>query len=240
MKVISTMGPLSGSLGGMTASRNKGGQYFRQRVIPTNPNSTRQQAQRAAFGTAVQRWTNTLTDAQRVGWDTYAQNVPLTDTLGQALQLSGQQMYVRTNAFRIGVGLAPVDAAPTIFDTGEVVTQVEDAFSNTPDSLGTDGGTADTVYTFGAPLSDDGDLIVFYGEPVNPTKTFFKGPYQFSVALAVAATDTSVTDGTVTGSQAQAVALVDGQYRGVRARIAYDDGRLSQPFEVLCNVLPAV
>ena len=74
-------GPLisaaSGSLGGLTASHNAGGNYLRARVVPTDPQSPRQVSLRQIVGTLSNRWVNTLSQLQRDAWETYAQNVPL-------------------------------------------------------------------------------------------------------------------------------------------------------------------
>ena len=99
----------SGSIGGMTASRNKGGAYFRARALPTNPNTPEQQAVRGYLGTLANLWTNVLTPANRVLWDFYAFNVPVINAVGDSIQLTGQQMYIRANVPRLQAGLPRVD-----------------------------------------------------------------------------------------------------------------------------------
>jgi hypothetical protein len=63
----------SGSIRGLTASHNRGGQYFRGRTIPTNPNSVFQQAVRNNLSVLQTRFLSTLTAAQRLAWTTYGQ-----------------------------------------------------------------------------------------------------------------------------------------------------------------------
>ena len=54
MKYVGTIGTqLSGSLAGVTASRNKAGAYFRQRAVPVQPNTQAQIAAKASFGAAA-------------------------------------------------------------------------------------------------------------------------------------------------------------------------------------------
>lgn len=91
------VGALSGSIGGSTASHNKGGAYFRTRAIPTNPSTTAQLTRRASLATVSIAWRN-LTNAQREAWENYARQNPTTDALGQAITLSGHQQYVGLNA----------------------------------------------------------------------------------------------------------------------------------------------
>lgn len=237
MKVIPVMGPLSGSLGGFTASHNKGGAYFRQRVIPTDPNSTRQQIVRAAMSSMVQRWTNTLTALQRAGWDTYGQNVEMTDVQGQSLFLSGQQQYLRTNVARVRAGLGPVDTAPTIFDLGEPVTGIETTTGAVDDTMGELSGAWSTNVLFATATSEIGVVIVQLGPPINSTRNFFKGPFQLSTIAGVTASSSSQSIDTASAAQLQADILTSPQYRAMRSRVAYDDGRLSTPFTILANVV---
>ncbi|MCK4306571.1 MAG: hypothetical protein KAY24_20175, partial [Candidatus Eisenbacteria sp.] len=92
-KINPILGPLSGSMGGLTYARNKGGLYVKMKASPTNPNSARQQAARGILSTASGLW-QALTDAQRNAWDIYGAEKPRTDPLGQEYYLTGHQMYV--------------------------------------------------------------------------------------------------------------------------------------------------
>ena len=86
MKFKGTLiGEASGSIASLTFSHNRGGQYVRQRTIPTNPNTVFQQAIRSLVSELTSRWQNTLTEAQRAAWDQYAVQVPLLDPLGAGL-----------------------------------------------------------------------------------------------------------------------------------------------------------
>jgi len=107
------IGQLSGSGGSTTASHNRYGSYFRNRTIPTNPNSVSQQAVRAIFGGLAQRW-RTLTASQRTAWGDLAPNVPRTDPLGQSYVLSGNALYIATNGLLQAAGIAIDDDAPAL------------------------------------------------------------------------------------------------------------------------------
>jgi len=231
------LGTMSGSMGGATASRNRGGQYFRQRVVPTNPNSTRQQAVRAIFAGLVSAWCNTITSAQRAAWTTYANNVPVTNALGDAVTLTGQQFYIGANTARVQAGLTRADAAPTIFDRGESVISLEDSSAN-PNTIDIIGDSVDLITTYSAPTSDDGDLLLFIGEPVNPTINYFKGPYQLAGQQAVAASTTIDGFGGLTASTLTITTpLVAGQLRPVRVVALYDDGRYTSGYEAICSII---
>lgn len=62
---------LSGSLGGLVASRNKAGGFLRARVTPTNPQTNVQQANRSAFGSAGSSF-HALTPLQKQLWNQFA------------------------------------------------------------------------------------------------------------------------------------------------------------------------
>lgn len=231
MKITPSLaGAMSGSLGGLTASHNRGGAYLRRRVVPTNPNSIRQQDVRSNFGSLVQFWTNTLDATQRSSWTDYAASTPVTDVLGQALILTGQQMFIRSNVNRLILGFAIVGTAPLINNTGEPVTAIT-LFANvaSPD-------ISITAAIAGA-TSEAGDVLYWVSTPLNPTINFFKGPYQFmgSTPVAAAATTAPNTDLSV---EAASPLTELGRY-GLRARIQYDDGRLSQPFETILTLAAA-
>lgn len=230
----------SGSIGGTTYSRNRFGLYVRSRATPTNPNTLRQQNVRGYFGTAVQYWTSTLTAAQRLAWKTYADNTPSTDAFGNAITLTGQSMFIRHAVARLQIGGGIVAAAPTIFDTGEPITELQVTTLGTVGALGISLAGTDlsaTAIVDGA-ASNDGDLALYLGAPINATRSFFKGPYQLAAVTSFIATDT-----TLTFTQAFTDLLsgngdpAEGQYRGVRLRMIYDDGRLSQPYQLIAPVV---
>lgn len=101
-----------GSLGGQTFSRNKGGNYIRRRVSPIQPQTTFQLDQRERVASTSDRWANALSTSQRSAWENFAVQFPIVDTLGQTIQLSGQQAYVKINTRLLAGGKAVIDDAP--------------------------------------------------------------------------------------------------------------------------------
>lgn len=110
-KFLPILGPLRGSIAANTFSRNKGGQYLKQKASPTNMNSTRQQAMRAALADLSADWAD-LTDPQRSGWNGWADSHPRTDSLGQEYTLTGHQAFVGLNARVFDAGDTPQDDCP--------------------------------------------------------------------------------------------------------------------------------
>lgn len=146
---------LSGSVGGLTASRARGGvDYFRVRAIPVNPNTARQQTVRQALAQLSVLWGTSLSQANRDTW--------INEADGSEQQ--GLNLYIRSNVFRLQAGLARVDslgAATAISVSTVTVTQSigagrSIAFDNT-DSWANE---------------DDAGLIVWETRPVPPSRTF--------------------------------------------------------------------
>jgi len=163
---------ISGAVGGLVGSHNQGGMYFRARAIPTDPQSSAQEAIRNAVTTLSNSWSGTLSQAQRDAWEVYAVNVPLTDVFGDSRTRSGEQHYIRSNVPRLQAGLDQVNDAPTVFTLGDFtaptysVTAAQDEvvveFSDDDDWVGEDGSA----------------LLVYQSRPQSAGINFFKGPYR--------------------------------------------------------------
>lgn len=115
--------PQSGSIAGVTSSRNRFGQYKRSRAVPVNPNSSQQGVVRARLSNNSAAW-RALTDVQRAGWTDLGSAIARTDKLGQAYTLTGFQAYCMVNNNKLAAGDATVSAAPLIVTPGALATVV--------------------------------------------------------------------------------------------------------------------
>ena len=170
------LGPLvaeiRGSIGGTTFARNRGGAYARNRSVPLNPSSTRQQAVRAVFADLSVVWSNTLTQAQRDAWDNYADQVPLINALGESRKVSGLNMYQRANTLLLDTGGTRVDTAPTQFTVGPTITPTF-TVSAANDSIGiTNLGN----FTPGA--NNQIHVLVSASPSLQPGVSFFRSPFR--------------------------------------------------------------
>lgn len=214
--LLSTM---SGSLGGMTAARAKGGAYLRNRSIPVDPSTARQNEVRMALSSLSQAWSNTLTDTQREAWDLYAAETELTNRIGEGINISGQAMYVRCNTPRVQAGLAVVNDGPTTFGTPDVgqITLTSIFVGEEEITLGV-AGTPDWAG------SETSHLLVYLGRPMSPGRQFFGGPYRF--ARAAAGTTVPLTSVIIDTTTAPYV-LTPGQKVALAVRVTDTEGRLS-------------
>lgn len=107
--ILPTLGSLRGSIGDLTFSHNKGGDYCRLRSTPTNPNSSRQQSTRAHLGMCAAYWSNDLDPAERAQWTLYASLNDWINALGQTIKLTGLDWFCMLNARLLDAGIAIVD-----------------------------------------------------------------------------------------------------------------------------------
>jgi hypothetical protein len=87
---------IRGKVGGTIFSRNKGGAYAKNRVIPSNPQTSEQQAVRAVFGFISSSW-RTLPAAFRSSWDSLANQLSFQNAVGDAVNISGLALYQKFN-----------------------------------------------------------------------------------------------------------------------------------------------
>lgn len=109
MKILDV--PQSGSVGGVTSSRNRYGQYRRTRATPVNPATSFQAAVRARMQTNADGW-KALTAVQREGWQALGLQMGRTDSMGQAYDLTGFAAYCSVNNNKMAAGDVIVADAP--------------------------------------------------------------------------------------------------------------------------------
>jgi len=209
----------SGSLGGMTISHNKGGYYIRSRTIPVNPGSPQQSTVRQALAYLSNYWVNTLSEANRALWETYAKNVTVVNPLGDAIELSGINHFVRSNTPRLQAGMTIVEAGPLVFNLGEFTAPVVTASEASQE--------ASVAFTDTDPwaIAVGGAMFTFASRPQNPTINYFKGPYRYMSAILGAVSPPTSPDAQALPFQAE-----EGNRVFVMVRVTQPDGRLSLPF----------
>lgn len=109
MKVLTV--PSSGSHDGLTASRNRFGQYIRTRATPVNPNTAFQIASRGSLADAAVQW-RALSDVERLAFQSAASGFTRVDSLGQAQTFNGFMLFVSLN--NVAKGIDPAAALITV------------------------------------------------------------------------------------------------------------------------------
>jgi hypothetical protein len=220
----------SGTLRGTTYSHNRYGAYVRNGTIPVNPQSDRQTTVRSFFQDLTQHWSQTLTQAQRDQWTTYGENVPILNRLGDQVLLTGLGHYIRSNVPRLLAGLTRVDAGPVIFTLPEVDSAADCGY--TADDQKCAVAFTDTLDVYD---EDDAALLVYVGNPVNPTIDFFNGPFRFADSID----GDSVTPPTSPTEVDSPFTIQTAQRVYHRFRITRADGRLSNFFRLGSAIVAA-
>ncbi len=108
-----TVASISGSIGGTTYSRNRGGAYIRNRSIPVTSTTSAALAAKTRFGHAAQTW-QTLSAADRDAWQFWADANPGINALGNQFRLTGSQAYVGFHVRAEVAGQTPITVPPIV------------------------------------------------------------------------------------------------------------------------------
>lgn len=166
--------PSSGSIAGTVYSRNRYGQYCRNRTSPVQPRTSAQLNQRARMSTNAAAW-RALTDAQRAGWLSLGLAITRTDSLGQVYTLNGFGAYCSVNNNKLDAGDAAVSDAPAIVTPADLATV----------TLTLTAAAFSIAYT-ATPLPASTRLFIF-ASPQRSAGVFFNNDYRLLAVTAAAA-----------------------------------------------------
>ncbi len=212
---------VSGSIGGITYSHNRGGMYTRTRAVPVDPGSSYQVAIRGFVANLTSRWNNVLTAAQRTAWDTYAHNVTLLNPLGEPINIGGLAHYIRSNVPRLQAGLPRVDAGPVVYNLGDFTNPTFATFAAATGSFQVTFNNGDDWAN-----EDDAAMLLLGSRDYNASINYFKGPYRYADKIDGDSVTPPTSPATITNS----FVVVAGNRTFVQARVSRADGRLSLPF----------
>lgn len=180
---------ISGSLNGATFSHNAGGAYIRNRSLPSNPETDRQDQVRTAMASLSKAWGSVLTEEQRQLWRNFGSNTHVQNRIGDQITLSGIAAYNRVNLFRMStLNLAPVDEPPD--PTGSP--DPAPTFVNALSGGNTVGQPLNVDIAFNA-ASTGYSVAVYYSGPLSPGIRYYRGPYVGRTTQAVTGASVTVT-----------------------------------------------
>ena len=106
-----------GTIGGVTFSQNSSGVYAKAYRSPTRQRTTAQQIQRASMSISANEWAK-MTFAEINAWNTFAASIAPAeiDPFGDPYRITGYSWFSRSTAFRALTGLAPLIAAPIVYN----------------------------------------------------------------------------------------------------------------------------
>lgn len=222
---------MSGSIGGVTGSHNRGGMYLRARAIPTNPNTGRQVTAKAMLADLAGTWSQSLLQVQREAWNLYAENVSVTNALGDSIMLSGQNHFIRANTPRLIANtqlelttpLAILTAPATSFTLPMVGEWMVDSSTDENDLTLTFSGLP-------SGLVDDPQsaVIVQVGRPRDMSRNYFRGPWRLAGVIQGDDTTPPTSPVTLTGAIGETwPGAAPGNRISVRIRVS--TGPATQP-----------
>lgn len=208
---------MSGSVGGLNATHNRGGMVLRTKPLPVDPATPLQSVFRARTASLSARWA-TLSQAQRDAWAVYATNVHLTNRLGKSVNVGAIGHYIRTNHPRMLLDQPVIDQAPAVFDLGGYTPLAFGAFLQL--------GTQIILVIDGADAwaNEDGAyLLCFASRPQNPSVRGMRTSARFAGGIA----GDSIAPPGPAVVFTSAYPFVSGQRLFARIAVSRADGRYS-------------
>ena len=167
VKYSALVSDMRNKLNGSVLSKNRAGNYIRNKVTPVNPQTAAQQANRQQLGSMSSAW-NGLTESQRQSWRGAVASFPYTDIFGDRKELDGKSLMIKLNLNLLNAGQAQISSAPASVAIPELA-----IVSGTA----TDAGTVSLNITPGT-IPAGFSLLVYATPPVNGGVYFVKNKYR--------------------------------------------------------------
>lgn len=167
VKYSALVSDMRNKLNGSVLSKNRAGNYIRNKTTPVNPQTASQQANRQKLGSMSSAW-NGLTEGQRASWRGAVASFPYTDIFGDRKELDGKSLFVKLNLNLLNAGAIQIPTAPVSVAIPELA--IVSAAANV-------AGTLDMNIT-PATIPAGFKLLVYATPPVNGGVYFVKNKYR--------------------------------------------------------------
>lgn len=225
IKLANFIVAVRGKIAGTVYSQNAGGTFARQYVVPTNPQTTPQTAQRALLASLSAQWKG-LDQSQRDAWITSSSEFPYQNRVGESKIYTGQQLFVKLNMSILSIdSSAALIEVPPLKPTFPVMSLAFTTLTNV-------AGTMTVTLTQAVVIAGDATTnfrIALYATPglsqgvERPSETAFRfiGDYAAETSPMVAGPDYEAVLGDATVGQKVFVrAEMVHETSGLRERIA--------------------
>jgi hypothetical protein len=219
VKFSALVSEMRNKLNGSVFSKNRAGNYLRNKVTPVNPQTSFQTAVRSRFGTLSAGFRD-LTASQVAAWNSASANFPVIDIFGDTKFLSGIQLYVRLNSNLEQAGQVSIanPPAPALAPTPGLVS-VESDVSD---------GTITATFTEATVVAGQ-TLMIWATPPVSNGKSYVKNLFRSLGTFTITTNEADITAAYV----ARFGTLAVGQKTFYRAvYINNTSGQQSVPIEV--------
>lgn len=175
VKFSALVSEMRNKLNGSVFSKNRGGNYLRNKVTPINQSTAAQVLVRSRLA-GISSSFRSLLSSQIQAWNAATGNFPYTDIFGDSKELSGSQLYMKLNMNLANAGAAQIPDPPAPEGVAPLLTLTANAAS---------GGVKGITFTV-SPTPADTVLIVEATPSYSPGKTFVKNLYRKVAALPAA------------------------------------------------------
>jgi hypothetical protein len=165
IKFSALVSEMRNKLNGSVLSKNRYGNYVRNKVTPVNPQTSFQQAARSILASLSQQWRG-LTQAQRNSWIALANTLPFTDIFGDLKYLTGSSLYVKLNANLLKTGASEVAAAP-------IAVSIPTFDINNLTGAQTAGALTNLTIAPAPDVIPSGFVVAVYATPPSPASQLF-------------------------------------------------------------------
>ncbi len=216
VKFSALISEMRNKLNGSVFARNRGGNYLRTKVTPTNPQTQSQVLARARLASFAQGW-RSLTEAQRESWRSVVSQWATTDVFGDVVNPSGNALYVRLNINISLAGGTTITTPPSPVGA-EALTELSVGADHTDQSM--------SVAFAPATVPADHAMIIESTPMLSPGISNANSQFRIISTLAPAASSPATVG---VNQVAKFGAIVEGQKVFVRAKfIRRDTGEVSQ------------
>jgi hypothetical protein len=167
VKFSALISEMRNKLNGSVFSKNRSGNYLRNKVTPVNPQTSAQTARRSVLTYLSQNWP-ALTQSQRDSWNNAVMNFQTTDIFGDLKTPSGINLYQRLNGNLASAGQSYLTTPPAPSTLP----------ANDFNSLAADSATGDIDMGFVSGSVPAGTTIVIEATGnMSPGRNFAKSEY---------------------------------------------------------------
>lgn len=176
VKYSALVSDMRNKLNGSVLSKNRAGNYIRNKTTPVNPQTASQQANRQKLGSLSSAW-NGLTEGQRASWRAAVASFPYTDIFGDRKELDGKSLMIKLNLNLLNAGQSQIQTAPASVAIPELA--IVSGTATVADGVG--------LVISPATIPSGFTLLVYATPPVNGGVYFVKNRYRLLGAATAAA-----------------------------------------------------
>ncbi len=175
IKLGSNIADARGKLNGHVFSKNRYGNYVRNKVTPVNPSTAYQTTVRNRLAGISSAWAG-LTAAQRAAWNSAVSSYGKTNIFGDIINPSGKTLHQKLNNELLICSEAAITAPP--------VPAAVDAF--TAISIAIAAGAATAALTYAPAIAANHKVKVYATPGLSAGVSFVKSEYRLLAVIATA------------------------------------------------------